>query len=404
MFLAGFDNCLILCFSQFATDFSRFSLQDNGVGKPFQNLLFLIRDWVDEEDYPFGYDGGRGYLEEAVFKIKAKQISKMKRMRKFIKDSFESIKCFLMPHPGSAVTGKKAFNGSWGVIDKQFVDQLKVLVPSMLAPENLSVKKIAGEEMTGETLYSHMQFYLKLFQSNKYPKAKSIYESTVTKFLQDLVSSSASMYKELMVNGTDAVETHSDFGILHLNSKNEAMEFYNKEKKIGDNKTVSFYRNSLIGEIEKLHVEQGQTVFLQIQNRMKDREIEESRNATLRKIREFEELENQKILAELKANETIEAILKNTKDLEARNQQIADFQTQIREDRKVMQEAMFKQNELMTTMITKQASDMNVFMKDFMEQMNKQHSEQMHVLRETQARKRGPQLPFFFRLFLPFWE
>jgi hypothetical protein len=345
----------------------------------------LIRDWVDEEDYPFGYDGGREYLEEKVFKIKTKQIKNMKKMRKFIKDSFESIKCFLMPHPGSAVTGKKAYNGSWGVIDQKFVDQLKILVPSMLAPENLSVKKIAGEEMTGEKLYWHMQFYLKLFQSNKYPKAKSIYESTVTKFLQDLVSNSAALYKELMANGTDSVETYSDLNILHLSCKNKAMDFYNNEKKIGDNTTVSFYRNSLIGEIEKLQNEQGQTIYLQIQNRMKDREIEEQRNETLRKIREFEELENQKTLAELKANETIQAILKNTKDLEARNKQIADFQTQIRDDRKLMQEAMYKQNELMSSMITNQARDMSVFMKDFMRQMNQQHLETLNVLRATAA-------------------
>jgi hypothetical protein len=171
-----------------------------------------------------------------VFKIKPTHRENMKRLRKFIKNSFESIKCFLMPHPGPIVVGKAKFNGSWGVIDKQFVDQLKVLIPSMLAPENLSVKKISGEEMTGEKLYWHMQFHLKLFQSSKTPPAKSIYDSTVTKFLQDLVSNSAALYKELMANGTPTVQTQSDFDILHFNSKEKAIDFYNDQKKIGNQK------------------------------------------------------------------------------------------------------------------------------------------------------------------------
>jgi hypothetical protein len=302
--------------------------------------LFLIRDWVDEEVYEFGYEGGQKYLEEAVFKIKSKQVENMKRMRKFIKDSFESIKCFLMPHPGSAVTGKKAYNGSWNVIDKQFVDQLKVLVPSMLAPENLSVKKIAGEEMTGEKLYSHMQFYLKLFQSNKYPSAKSIYESTVTKFLQDLVSSSAALYKELMANGTDTVQTHYDFAILHLNSKNKAIDFYNKEKKIGDIKTFSFYRNSLIDDIEKIQNEQNGAMFLRIESRMKDRELEAQRNETLHMLRKVEDLRKSLVHTELKVSEAMEATQKCFKDGKSKDDEIAALQKQLQLERSEMVETM----------------------------------------------------------------
>jgi hypothetical protein len=226
----------------------------------------LIRDWVNNEEYNFGYEGGQGYLEDAVFKIKPTQVENMQRLRTFIKDSFESIKCFLMPHPGDAVVGKGNFNGSWGVIDKKFVDQLKVLIPSMLAPENLSVKKIAGEEMTGAKLYWHMQFYLELFQSNKFPTAKSIYDSTVTKFLQDLVSNCADMYKRLMTNGTSAVQTHIDFDTLHVSSKNKATDFYNNEKKIGSNDTIIFYQNSLIKEIGKAQAEHNQTMYLKIEN------------------------------------------------------------------------------------------------------------------------------------------
>ncbi len=305
----------------------------------------MIRDWVNDEEYKFGYKGGQEYLEEAVFKIKPNQYENMKRLRKFIKDSFDSIKCFLMPHPGAVVAGKEKFNGSWGVIDKKFVDQLKVLVPSMLAPENLSVKKIAGEEMTGEKLYWHMQFYLKLFQSSKFPNAKTIYDSTVAKFLQDLVSYCAKMYKELMTNGTATVETHSDLDILHLNSKNKAIDFYDNEKKIGSKESIIFYRNALINEIGKIQAEQNRTLYLKIENNMKNRELEAQRNETLREIRKVEEIKKAQEVAELKAKEALVKIQINTKRIDEKNQEIADLENSLKDQKNKIEEAMRKQAE-----------------------------------------------------------
>jgi hypothetical protein len=264
----------------------------------------LIRDWANYDDYSFGYEGGQEYLEEAVFKTKRSN-QNMKRLRKFINDSFESIKCFLMPHPGSAMAGKETFNGNWGVIDKLFVDQLKVLVPSLLAPENLSVKKIGGEEMTGEKLYSYMQFYLKLFQSSKIPTSKSTYESTVAKFLQDLVLQCADVYKSLMVNGSSTVATQNDFDILHLSSKNETIDFYDNEKKVGGNETIVSYRNSLIGEIGKIQNQQNQTFLLQMNAMNEAMKIQQQNvHAFEDSILKLEKMltEQKEILNDMKAN------------------------------------------------------------------------------------------------------
>ncbi len=349
----------------------------------------MIRDWANDEIYSFGYEGGEKYLEEAVFKIKPTHHENMKRLRTFIKDSFESIKCFLMPHPGSVVAGKGKFNGSWGVIDEKFVDQLKVLIPSMLAPENLSVKKIAGEEMTGQTLYWHMQFYLQLFQSSKFPTAKSIYDSTVAKFLQDLVSNSAAMYKELMTNGTETVETHSDFDILALSSKNEAVDFYNNEKKIGDNKSIIFYRNSLIREIGKLQAEHNQTTFLRIQNNMKDRELEEQRNATLHEIRKVEELRKKQELTELQANETMVEMQKNIRKIEAKNQEISGLQDKLQQQKNDMDEAIRRQEEKVKAIEEDQKQRLIDMENQQKQQLQDLKAEQAKKLNEIKADKEG---------------
>jgi hypothetical protein len=348
---------IFVFYTQFATEFSRFSLKDSGAGKLFQNLLFLIRDWVNQEDFAFGYNGGNEYIKKAVFMIKKNHHKNMRRLRRFIEDSFESIQAFLMPHPGFIVAGKKGFNGSWAVIDKEFVKQLKILVPSMLAPENLAVKKIAGEEVTGEKFYWHIKFYMNLFSSTKITNAKSIYESTVIRFLQDLVTKSAEMYKELMMNGTSNVETHDDFDILHLNSKNQVIELYNNEKKMGGNHSIVFHRNSLIGEIEKIVNEQNHTIYLRIENNMKTRELEAQRNETLRELQKVEDLRKAQEVAELKANETLLEIQKNIKKLSEKNKEIGLLQNTLKEQKYAIDDIMKKQEETIKELHEKQVKD-----------------------------------------------
>jgi atlastin len=114
------------------------------------------------------------------------------------------------------------------------VAQLKKLVPSILAPENLVVKKFAEKEVTGESLYWDMQSYLQLFASQDIPHPRSIFESTVIKFLQDMVSK----YKEVISKGSATVITHTDFNILHLDSKKMVIDLYDAERKIGEDSSM----------------------------------------------------------------------------------------------------------------------------------------------------------------------
>jgi hypothetical protein len=239
----------------------------------------------------------------------------------------------------------------------------------MLAPENLSVKKIAGEEMTGEKLYWHMQFYLKIFQSNKFPTAKYIYESTVTRFLQDLVSNSAALYKEMMANGTSAVQTHDDFDILHLDSKYKAVDFYNNEKKIGGNDSIIFYRKLLIKEIEKLQAEQNQTIYLKIENILKDRALEDLRNATLHELQNAEELKKKQELAELKANEAMAANQENIRRMEAKDLKISALEYTLQAQKR----AIDKHEE--------EIRKMNNKLYKVMEDLIKCQSEQIHTIK-----------------------
>ena len=74
--------------------------------KPFQRLLFLIRDWKSPSSHPFGQEGGREKLAAAL-KVTAKSNDEVVYSRERLNRFFQDIECFLLPHPGLKVaTGK----------------------------------------------------------------------------------------------------------------------------------------------------------------------------------------------------------------------------------------------------------------------------------------------------------
>ncbi len=323
---------------QFATEFSRFSLKyDNSTTRPFQSFLFLIRDWEYDHQFELGFRGGKKYLAENVFKIKKSHSSGMKELRKFIKSSYESIECFLMPHPGETVAKTKGYDGSWSLIDERFVEQLKNLVPSILAPESLAVKKIAGKEVTGESLYWNMQFYLQLFVKESLPSPQTIFESTVTRFLQDMVSRYATEYRELISNGFAAVITHTDFNILHLDSKKKVIDSYDAERKIGKKSSKAYYRNQLIDKIEEVLNERNQTMYYKIETRIRDREIEMQNNETQRHETEIKDLKRKREEDKKKIGDAQKQLQENVEKLD-----IYDNKIKVLTDEMNQQQAQIK--------------------------------------------------------------
>jgi hypothetical protein len=306
---------------------------DSNAEQPFQSLLFLIRDWEYSQQFALGFEGGAEYLAENVFKIKDGHIPEMKQLREYIKGSYKSIKCFLMPHPGKTVAGTKGYDGHWSAIDEIFVEQLKKLIPSMLAPENLSVKKITGDEVTGESLYWNMQFYLQLFVSQILPEPETIYESTVTKFLQEMVSKYVTVYRESISMGSENVTTHTDFNILHYDSKKMTIDSYDKERKIGKDARIVYYRNSLIDQIEEVLNERNRTLYYEIESKMVKRNLEVQHNKTLILEMETADLKRKQEEERKKSEETQKQYQKNLEKLNRQNEKIQNLTDSINQQK-----------------------------------------------------------------------
>lgn len=155
---------------QLFSEFGKFASKTL-TGAPFQKLLFLIRDWMGNEEY--GEISGQKYLEKTVLKNSMKK--ELELTRNSIKSCFYDLNCYLMPHPGLKVA--RNFNGDLNGIERDFVEHIKKLVPMVLSKENITAKQINGQLIKARDFLDYLQAYFVAFQNanGEMPTAKCIY-------------------------------------------------------------------------------------------------------------------------------------------------------------------------------------------------------------------------------------
>lgn len=276
-----------LQYLQFATEFAKFAARDNPGqdGKPFQNLLILIRDWNNPEEFPFGTEGGDNYLK-GVLKIKSNQKPELKSVRQFISKSFEQLDCCLMPYPGKHVARNKNFDGRWKLMDEEFKDELVIIIEKLLKPDNLVIKKINGKDLTGVELKEYIQSYFKLFSSEALPQALSIYESTIERQMNILISKCLDSYRENIAKNKDYLN-QNNLHIFYNLSKSQTLLMFKDEKKMGNIEHENKYKAQLEAQMEKLYVDWKDQSLRSLQ------QIEAEKEKTEKVIKEKQKLEQE---------------------------------------------------------------------------------------------------------------
>ena len=69
------------------------------MSKPFQRIVFLIRDWQNSYKYDYGSEGGKCFLNETLT-IREGMPRELADRRRNLDDCFSKKDCFLMPRPG----------------------------------------------------------------------------------------------------------------------------------------------------------------------------------------------------------------------------------------------------------------------------------------------------------------
>lgn len=158
---------------QLFTEFGRQAMEESKESVPFQDLLFLVRDWnLDDTE---GYEGGEHLLKKRL-EITSKMNDEKRELRQHIKSCFKSIKAFLMPHPGDVVR-KGEFQGETSKLHPDFIQNLKVLIPSLLDTPSLKMDP-TGNLLTATQLVDYFKRYTEIFQQDDMPETVTILEAT----------------------------------------------------------------------------------------------------------------------------------------------------------------------------------------------------------------------------------
>lgn len=149
----------------------------NSSEKPFQQMMFLIRDWRNTDDYQYGEIGGTKYVENTL-KIKDLQKAELKTLRTQLIPCFEKINGFLLPPPGKNATGAKSgyiFEGKLGDLQPKFREGVKELLHSVVSKKNIRVKKINGKNITIKDFKHLFYAYWNIFEGENMPQIPNIF-------------------------------------------------------------------------------------------------------------------------------------------------------------------------------------------------------------------------------------
>ncbi|CAO2584540.1 Atl3 [Lemmus lemmus] len=220
---------------QLFTEYGRLAM-DEIFQKPFQTLMFLVRDWSFPYEYSYGLQGGMAFLDKRL-QVKEHQHEEIQNVRNHIHSCFSDVTCFLLPHPGLQVATSPDFDGKLKDIASEFKEQLQALIPYVLNPSKLMEKEINGSKVTCRGLLEYFKAYIKIYQGEDLPHPKSMLQVT-----NSLVCGGEKPY----LSPDILEEKHQEF-------KQLALDHFKKTKKMGG-KDFSFrYQQELEEEMKELY-------------------------------------------------------------------------------------------------------------------------------------------------------
>ncbi|XP_075719028.1 atlastin-2 isoform X1 [Rhinoderma darwinii] len=237
---------------QLFTEYGRLAMEEI-YKKPFQTLMFLIRDWSYPYEHSYGLEGGKLFLEKRL-QVKQNQHEELQNVRKHIHSCFTNIGCFLLPHPGLKVATNPYFDGRLVDIDDEFKKELQNLVPLLLAPENLVEKEIGGSKMTCRDLLEYFKAYIKIYQGEELPHPKSMLQATAEANNLAAVAGAKDTYSKCMeqvCGGDKPYIAPADLERKHLDVKEICIKQFRSVKKMGGEEFCRRYQDQLESEIEE---------------------------------------------------------------------------------------------------------------------------------------------------------
>ncbi|XP_034535359.1 atlastin-2-like isoform X2 [Notolabrus celidotus] len=237
---------------QLFTEYGRLAMEEV-YEKPFQTLMFLIRDWSYPYEHPYGLEGGQSFLEKRL-QVKQNQHEELQNVRKHIHSCFSNIGCFLLPHPGLKVATNPHFDGRLRDIDEEFKKELVDLVPTLLSPENLVEKEIGGVKITCRDLLQYFKAYMKIYQGEELPHPKSMLQATAEANNLAAVAGAKDAYHKSMeqvCGGDKPYISPTELERRHVELRQASVRHFRSVKKMGGEDFCRRYQEQLEAELDE---------------------------------------------------------------------------------------------------------------------------------------------------------
>ncbi|KAF0036911.1 hypothetical protein F2P81_009785 [Scophthalmus maximus] len=223
---------------QLFTEYGRLALEEV-YEKPFQTLMFLIRDWSYPYEHPYGLDGGSSFLEKRL-QVKQNQHEELQNVRKHIHSCFSNIGCFLLPHPGLRVATNPQFDG-----------RLR---------ENLVEKEIGGVKITCRDLLHYFKAYMKIYQGEELPHPKSMLQATAEANNLAAVAGAKDVYNKSMeqvCGGDKPYMSPAELERRHVDLRQASVRHFRAIKKMGGEDFCRRYQEQLEAELDEAYANFG---------------------------------------------------------------------------------------------------------------------------------------------------
>uniref|UniRef100_A0A8C5EMH4 Atlastin-3-like n=1 Tax=Gouania willdenowi TaxID=441366 RepID=A0A8C5EMH4_GOUWI len=238
---------------QLFTEYGRLAMDEIFL-KPFQSLMFLIRDWSFPYEYVYGFKGGEEFLDKRL-QVTDVQHEELQTVREHIHSCFTDISCFLLPHPGLKVATSPTFEGELRDVAPEFKNQLKSLIPELLHPNRLAAKEINGNKVTCRGLLEFFKAYIKIYQGEDLPQPKTMLMATAEANNLAAVATAKDQYYKNMerVCGGDlpyvAPESLEEKNVFFFK---EALRTFSSTKKMGGQEFCDKYQSQLEKEMDEM--------------------------------------------------------------------------------------------------------------------------------------------------------
>ncbi|KAM6940133.1 atlastin-2 [Xenentodon cancila] len=237
---------------QLFTEYGRLAMEEV-YEKPFQTLMFLIRDWSYPYEHPYGLEGGQRFLEKRL-QVKSNQHEELQNVRKHIHSCFSKISCFLLPHPGLKVATNPHFDGRLKDIDEDFKKELVNLIPILLSSENLVEKEIGGVKITCRDLLHYFKAYMKIYQGEELPHPKSMLQATAEANNLAAVAGAKDLYNkgmEQVCGGDKLYISPTELERRHIDLRQSSVQHFRSVKKMGGEDFCQRYQDQLEVELDE---------------------------------------------------------------------------------------------------------------------------------------------------------